>query len=93
MDEFLISVAHKTCAVSFTEGWVCGTSHFSTHDVSSLHIVNQIPPNGQDAFSGYILGSFGTLVSTISCLSPRTLTVLVDYPIFDPPTQSRPPRR
>ncbi|KAF8550992.1 hypothetical protein OG21DRAFT_1445836 [Imleria badia] len=66
MDAFLISVAHKTCAVSFTEGWVC---------------VNQIPLSGSSAFSGHILGSFGTLI-TISLILPLSLVHLVDNIIF-----------
>ncbi|KAH0835793.1 AAAP amino acid permease [Lanmaoa asiatica] len=81
MDAFLISVAHKTCAVSFTDGWVCGTSHFSMDDTSSMYTVNQIPPNGSSAFSGYILGSFGTLI-TLSLILPLSLIRLVDNIIF-----------
>ncbi|KAF8128973.1 AAAP amino acid permease [Boletus edulis] len=66
MDAFLISLAHKTCAVSFTDGWVC---------------VSQIPPNANSAFSGHILGSFGTLI-TISLIFPLSLVHLVDNIIF-----------
>ncbi|KAG8217068.1 hypothetical protein J3R82DRAFT_5067 [Butyriboletus roseoflavus] len=66
MDAFLISVAHKTCAVSFTDGWVC---------------VNQISSNSSSAFSGYILGSLGTLIS-MSLILPLSLIHLVDNIIF-----------
>ncbi|KAG9315158.1 AAAP amino acid permease [Chiua virens] len=66
IDDFLIGVAQKTCAVSFTDGWVC---------------VNQIPANGSSAFSGHILGSFGTLI-TISLILPLSLIHLVDNIIF-----------
>ena len=56
-----------------------------------MSVVNQLPPNGVSAFSGYILGSFGTLVSIAPHLIFGTLTVSTDYTIPNPPSQSRPP--
>lgn len=96
MDAFLISVAHKTCAVSFTDGWVCGESYppcLSVDVTSLMYIANQISSNSGSAFSGYILGSFGTLVSTVSHLEPCSLMFSVDCHVPNPPSQSHPPRR
>ena len=68
-----------------------------TRHRSQYHTVDQIPLNASSAFSGHILGSFGTLVSipsrpnfvrlrvlqiTISLVLPLSLVHLVDNVIF-----------
>lgn len=50
MDTLLVTIAHKSCAISFQKGWEC---------------VSSIPDNGLGVFSGYIFISFGYLVMSL----------------------------
>ncbi|KAJ7509778.1 AAAP amino acid permease [Mycena galericulata] len=48
MDSLVISVAHRTCAISFERGWICAAKMLA---------------DGNGVFSDYILFSFGTLIT------------------------------
>ncbi|KAF8232896.1 hypothetical protein L208DRAFT_1269922 [Tricholoma matsutake] len=62
MDTLLVTIAHKSCAISFQKGWEC---------------VSSIPDNGLGVFSGYIFISFGYLI-TIALVLPLGLIHLSD---------------
>lgn len=66
MDSLLISVAHKTCAISFQNGWICEKTMLT---------------DGNGVFSDYILFSFGTLI-TFAMIVPLSLIHLTDNIIF-----------
>ncbi|TVY34724.1 hypothetical protein LSUB1_G005024 [Lachnellula subtilissima] len=60
MDSLLIRLFHKTCAVSFTEGWVCAT---------------EVTSSGSP-FDTYILFSFGYLISAAMVLPLSVMSLV-----------------
>lgn len=63
MDSLLISVAHKTCAISFQNGWICGQCYaYAFYPSNHVILEKTMLTDGNGVFSDYILFSFGTLV-------------------------------
>ena len=60
IDSLLIRLFKKTCAVSFTEGWVCATD---------------INPSGSP-FESYILGSFGYIIAACMVIPLSMLSLV-----------------
>ncbi|KAF9516504.1 hypothetical protein BS47DRAFT_1315345 [Hydnum rufescens UP504] len=62
MDTLLVTVAHKSCAISFKKGWEC---------------VSKVPTDAQGVFNDYIFISFGYLMTFVLVL-PLGLIHLTD---------------
>lgn len=79
MDTLLVTVAHKSCAISFQKGWECGTFYLIRFLVYQLNLdsVSTIPGNGLGVFSDYIFISFGYLI-TLALVLPLCLIQLSD---------------
>jgi hypothetical protein len=72
MDTILIQLFQKSCALSFTDGWVCGK-------VPSLYTdkVSSLPQASESPFDYYILFSLGYLVQNFRNLLTKIALVLV----------------
>jgi hypothetical protein len=63
MDSLLIKIFHKTCAISFTEGAICGRHPGNILSRCKLiKVVSEMNPSGSP-FNSYILVSLGYVVS------------------------------
>ena len=62
MDTTLIQLFGKTCAVSFTEGWICGTVSCQM-DLLLISLETTVSSSSGSPFGTYIFVSFGYLVT------------------------------
>lgn len=94
MDTLLVTIARKSCAISFTKGWECGMrcAFILWYLKMKTSSVSTIPDNGLGVFPDYILISFGYLVNFSSCLRIRRLmtTVPTDHLGSRPPLGAYP---
>src|SRR5579859_6745249 len=66
MDTTLVQIFSKTCAISFTEGWVCGMQNLEVYGADEIETT--VGASSGSPFTSYILISFGYLVpSTMEC--------------------------
>jgi hypothetical protein len=74
MDSLIIRLFHKTCALSFTEGWTCGTEAYTFRNCVRLTercIVSEINANGSP-FDSYIMFSLGYIVGRYNTVRYRS---------------------